>query len=202
MTSGHGEGSEAYRRANEAVASRFSLDWNAATSKWGLAADLVVASAAVSVAVFFLALSVNFGLTALAWVFAVLAAIPLVTVVVANVLLRKARSRVVAWMASLPFAVQNMNCLLAGFGEEFEVYFEGAAPARDVLMQHFSTVSDDVFVLETHEDQKMVRARLGVIVSKHNPRQAQLRFARFTEVVERSLLPLHAQHPIRHVLLC
>lgn len=198
----HNEGSERWQRADESVAARFSMSWNAATSRWGIAGDLVVASGCSALAALLLALAVNFHLRWAAWVLGGLAIAPLAVYVVVNVRLRDGRRRVVSWLAGLPFPVENMNSLLAGFGEEFEVYFVRDAPGRQEVMEHLERVSEDVFVLETHEDQNMIRARLGVIVSKHNPRQAHLRFARFTQVVERSLIPLHEAHPIERVLLC
>ncbi|MBI5533740.1 MAG: hypothetical protein HY898_13555 [Deltaproteobacteria bacterium] len=189
-------------RAEEAVCARFSLEWNAVTSRWGALADIINAFGISAVAGLLLLLAVHWRLTAAAWALGVLAAAPILICVVANIALLGSRAKVVAWLSSLPFPVENLNAILAGFGEEFEVYFEGDAPSRDRIMEHFARVSEDVFVLETHVDQKMVRSRLGVIVSKHNPqRQAQARYSRFRLVADQALVPLHGQHAIARVLV-
>jgi hypothetical protein len=189
-------------RADEAVSARFSLEWNAVTSRWGALGDIINAFGISAVAGFLLLLAVHWRLTAIAWGLGVLAAAPIPICVVINIALLGARAKVVAWLSSLPFPVENLNAILAGFGEEFELYFEGDAPTRDQVMEHFARVSEDVFVLETHADQRMVRARLGVIVSKHNPqRQAQARYSRFRLVADKSLVPLHGQHAIARVLV-
>jgi hypothetical protein len=191
-----------WHRADESVATRFLLSWNATTSRWGMLGDVVMASACMAVGGFFLALAAHFKLVVLAWALGAVTAAPMVACIVVNVSLLGARGKVVKWLASQPFAVENMNAILAGFGEEFEIHFAGVAPKREAVMEYLARVSDDVFVLEEHEEQAMVLARLGVIGNKHIPfRHAHVRYERFLQVVERSLGPMHEHHPIKRVLV-
>ena len=189
-------------RAEEAICARFPLEWNAATSRWGAFADVVNAFAVAAAMGLLLVLAAHFKQTILAWIFGVLTAAPVVTCVAMNIVLLGARKETVNWLSALPFPIDNLNAVFAGFGEEFEVHFRSEVPARDVVMEQFAKVSEDVFVLATHEDQRMTRARLGVIMSKHTPqRQVYYRYRRFRQVVDRSLVALHEKHPIDRVLL-
>jgi hypothetical protein len=199
---GSAEGGERRHRAGEAVARRFTLAMNAATSRWGALCDIVPAFGAAAVLGLLVAIAAHFGATALAWLLAAAALVPLVACAAANLALRDARERVIDWIASLPFPIENVNAVLAGAGEEFEVHFTGAAPSRDEVMGRFAVVSEDLLVLAVHDEQRMVRARLGILDHKHDSfRDARLRYARLLETVGRALLPLHERSPIERVVI-
>lgn len=194
------EDSERTRQADESLARSFSLAMNAATSRWGLLCDVVYSSTAAAVGASSFGLALHYQKTGLAVLGAVIAVVPVVTCVGANLALRGARRRLVGWLASQPFPVENMNAILAGLGEEFEIHFGGEMPSREEVMEHLSRVSEDVFVLEEHEDQKLMLARLGVIVNKHLIQTAGWRrYDRMHRVVDQALVPLHGRYPIAMV---
>jgi len=202
LPGGEGAGGSGPRtqQADESLARSFSLAMNASTSRWGILCDVVFSSAAAAAGALLFALALHYQKTALSVVGAVIAAGPVLTCVGANLALRGARARVVRWLASLPFPVENMNAILSCFGEEFEIHFVGEMPSRDEVMEHLARVSEDVFVLEEHEDQKLILARLGVIVNKHLSQMAGWkRYERIHRVVEEALVPLHERYPIAMV---
>ena len=191
-----GAGSQELQRANEMLPP-FTWSMNAATSRFGALCDLVFVFAAEGVAALLLALAMRFELRALVWLMVGVSAAPLAGWLITSLVLRNARAQVVGWLASLPFPIENLNSILLGMGETFELYFESAMPTRDEVMGHLARVSDDVFVLECLDDQRMMLARFGVIGSKHNlQRQAYGRYARLREIVGGSLLALHRDYPM------
>jgi hypothetical protein len=185
------------QRADEALVAKFTWPMNAATSRLGLFCDLVFAFALAACAGFLFVISAHFRSIALASVLGVLTVAPLIVWLVGNLALRNARRGVVQWIASLPFPVENLNAVLLGMGETFELHFLSEVPPRSVVMDHFAAVSDDAFVLEVRDEQKMVLSRFGVVVSKHNPHGgAYARYALLRQLVGRSLIELHHDFPI------
>lgn len=194
------EDSERTRQADESLARSFSLAMNASTSRWGVLCDVLFSSVAAALGTLLFAIAMHHHLTVVVAIGGMLAVVPVVTCVAANLALRGARGRVVRWLASLPFPVENMNAILACLGEEFEIHFQGEMPTREEVMEHLAGVSGDVFVLEVHEDQKQMLARLGVIVNKHLSQTAGWkRYERMHRVVELALVPLHERYPIARV---
>ena len=140
----------------------------------------------------------------LLYVVLALTALPLTASLLVAATLGGARGKVVAWLGSLPFAVDNLNALLAGLGDTIEVEFEVGAtmPTRPTLQPKLDEVSDDVLLVKERPDQRSVEIRLGVIDSKRMPlRTNHLRWLRFVAVVERTLVPLAKTAPIRRVLV-
>ncbi len=193
---------ERRRRADESVSRVFSLAMNASTSRWGVLCDVVFASVVAGLGGFVWVLARHLHRPALMVFGIALTVAPLLTCVGANIALSRARSRVVDWLTSLPFPIENLNAILVGLGEEFEIHFAGEMPSRDEVMAHLSRVSEDVFVLEVDDDRKVMLARLGVEVHKHLATIAGwMRYDRFRRVVEMSLVPLHEEHAIGLVRL-
>jgi hypothetical protein len=212
--------STALEAASERVARRFTSPMNASTSPLGVATDVSLATALCAVP---LVAGVRRALAhgaidgpARAWFG--LAALPLLVLVAVGAWLRlRGRAGVVSWLAAQPFPVENVNGLLAGVGDSFEVVFapHGAgAPGRAELQPLLDQVSDDALVLhwpdpppegasgagERDEAARTVVIGLGVLPSKHVPfRTSYLRYRRFCELIERVFVPLHAKRPVESV---
>jgi hypothetical protein len=191
--------------ADESVAEKFTRVMNATPSAIGLWSDVAAASAlsALIIVVGFFAIRRS---TEPVWLYAVLAlaAAPLVASLLVATLLVGSRAKVVAWLGSLPFAIDNLNALLAGLGDTIEVEFEegSALPTRPMLQPKLDEVSDDVLLVRERPELRCVEIRLGVIDSKRTPlRTNHLRWIRFVAVVERTLVPLAKTAPIRRVLV-
>ncbi|HEU4407558.1 MAG TPA: hypothetical protein VFS43_19990 [Polyangiaceae bacterium] len=205
--------------ASERVADRFTRAMIAATSPLGVLTDIPLAAALCSlpfVAGVRRALSGG-GPDAAAFAWFALAGLPLLLLIGVGFWLRVgARERVVRWLAAQPFPIDNVNGLLAGVGDSFEVVFspQGSrrAPDRGALQPRLDEVSDDALVLkwpdpppegeagEPDEAARTVVIGLGVVPSKHFPyRTAYLRYRRFRELVERVLVPLHAERRLEGV---
>ena len=102
-------------RAAQAIAARFSRLMNASTSPFGVLGD--PASAGVPTAIFFVAYLVARSRDAAPDVvrsLGLLSFAPLLVVVVSSLALIGARARVIAWLAGLPFPLENVNALLNG----------------------------------------------------------------------------------------
>ncbi|HEU4536428.1 MAG TPA: hypothetical protein VFS00_20025, partial [Polyangiaceae bacterium] len=124
---------KALEAASERLAERFTRAMNAATSQLGVVTDIPLAAALGSLP--FVAgarRALQRGgpdAGALAW-FA-LAALPTVALIVVGAWLRlRAREQVVRWLAAQPFPIDNVNGLLAGVGDSFEVVFAPRGGAR------------------------------------------------------------------------
>src|SRR5207245_7485746 len=125
---------EALQRADESVATRFSRLMKASTSPLGTLTDppLVAVATAPLVVAWLAALELGApmaGVLALG----VLATLPLALALVVTIALSGARQRVVAWLARLPFAMENMNAVLNGVGETLEIRFKETWPAKGEL---------------------------------------------------------------------
>ncbi len=212
----------AFGGASERVAQRFTRAMNAATSPIGVLTDIPLAAALCSLP--FLAgarraLSPT-GLDAVAIAWFALAGLPLLALVAGGTWLRlRARGRVVSWLSSQPFPIDNVNGLLAGVGDSFEVVFAPRglerAPERADLQPRLDAVNDDALVLQwpdppaagdlsepavPDEPERTVVIGLGVPGSKHFPyRTGYLRYRRFQELIERVFVPLHRERRLEGV---
>jgi hypothetical protein len=213
---------KAFGDASERVAHRFTRAMNAATSPLGVMTDIPFAAVLCSlplVAGTRRALSAGrLDAGSLAW-FA-LAGLPLLALVAVDVWLRgRARGQVVRWLSQQPFPIDNINGLLAGVGDSFEVVFaprdRRRAPGRDELQPKLDEVSDDALLLAwpdpapdgeevapdgPDEPLRTVVIGLGIVALKHFPfRTAYLRYRRFQALVERVLVPLHGKRRLEGV---
>ena len=182
--------------ASDLVAARFSRIMNATTSPLGVAGDPPVAAAATAVfLVAYLAARQSEASPMVQQVLLVLVALPLALAILVALALLGARRRVVAWLAGLPFPVDNMNALLNGLGDGLEITFRGAVPATPQLNAKLDEIHPDCFVTDSKE--QTVTIRIGVVDSKRNPAASNhRRYRRVLDLVERILVPLHAEHPI------
>jgi hypothetical protein len=198
---------DALARAEESLASRFTRVMNATPAAWGPLSDLTLSAAIAGVVLMaglLLAGQVHDPIRLLPWILAV-AAVPLVVAVVASLALRGSRARVVAWLVSVPFPIENLNALLAGVGDDIEVTFAREVttlPSRAELQPLLEQVSPDVLLIGERADERTLQIRLGVIDSKRNPlRTHHLRWRRFCDLVERVLVPLSHRLPIARILV-
>jgi hypothetical protein len=191
------------RQAEEQLARRFSRLMNATCSPLGVWSDppiIAVAGAATVVAALLVA---RFVVTPPpSWALWSLALAPFAVGAGAALAISGARAKVVDWLVSLPFRVENMNGLLNGVGQNLVVRFRGSRPTREELDAALQAVHEDCFALEFHEQDPKpeVEVRIGVLDSKLNPARANYRrYLRVREIVGRALLPLSEQHPIESV---
>lgn len=191
--------------ANESVAEKFTNVMNATTSSLSPLCDLSVASVVsglvLAVGLFVIRHSGN--ASSLYAVLAV-AACPFLASYVLLLTLRGARSVVVGWLTTLPFAVVNMNVLLAGMGDTIEVFFEpGAAlPDRSRLQPMLDRVCDDILLVKERPDERSLEIRLGVIDSKRMPQRTNhQRYQRLLDLVAQVLVPLSITSPISRVIV-
>jgi hypothetical protein len=174
---------------------------NAATSRHGVLCDIPITFVAVAVVGTATVAITRVVPSIPIWAACVLV-IPILVSVAVSFALRSARDGVVLWLASLPFPIRNVNAVLSGSGEYFEVHFKGLPPERAVVMGYLARATDETFVMESDTERKIVTARFGVMSSKLNPYgEANARFSRLRIVADRALTPLHAQHAIDHVLI-
>jgi hypothetical protein len=193
------------KEASESVAEKFTRVMNATPAAAGAWSDLTAASvlSAGLLVVGFFAIRRS---TDPGSVYAALAiaAVPLVVSGLVSTTLGGSRAKVVGWLATLPFAVDNLNALLAGLGDTIEVEFEpGAAlPARTSLQPKLDEVSEEVLLVKERPDLYLVEIRLGVIDSKRLPLlTSHRRWTRLVDVVEKVLVPLSKTSTIRRVLV-
>lgn len=125
---------------------------------------------------------------------------PLICSLVASVAIGDARSRVVAWLASVPFDVVNVNGLLDGVGDALIVRFAGVMPPRAELDALLRGVHPDVFALLYDEQDNEVGIKIGVLDNPRNPTVAhRRRYLRVQRIVADVLLPLHETKGIHSV---
>jgi hypothetical protein len=193
------------RRADESLATGFTRIMRAASSRWGVLTDPPVVCAFEAVLVVGSVLLYNIGVLepgALPIVYALLA-IPLLVAVAVDLSLRGARREIVAWLASVPFPIENMNGLLNGVAQNLLVRFEATPPPRAILNAELEKVHTDCFALEYDDDEPEVEVRIGVLDSKINPASVNhRRYLRVQTLVEQALLPLSEKHPIELVRIC
>ncbi len=187
--------------AEDSVATRFSRAMVATTSPYGLLSEptLVAAETAI-VLTAYIALRTSNGPPEVVSALALLSGVPLVIAVLTTLALMGARRRIVAWLDSLPFPLENLNGVLNGVGDSLEVTFEGAPPEQAGLNASLDTVHPDSFVTTINAETQSVEIRIGVVDSKRNPaRSNHLRYARVRAIVDAVLVPLSKAHPIRSV---
>ena len=203
-------------QAEQSVAARFSRLMNATTSPWGMLTDppIVAVTTAPTVVALLAALRLEAS-PAVVTGLEVLAALPLGIALVLSIALRGARARVVDWLATLPFPVENLNAVLNGLGESIEVTFSGAVPLTRELNEALDKVSPDAFVLKAPDMPQegqggegkpaapapgLVEIRLGVVESKRNPAASNhQRFQRVRALATEVLVPMNAKYPIAEV---
>jgi hypothetical protein len=193
------------KEANESVAEKFTRVMKATPSPLGVYSDVgaasVISGALLVVGLFVIRRSTN---PSSLYVALAVAALPLVVSGLLSTLLGSSRAAVVAWLASLPFPIENMNALLAGLGDTIEVYFEPgeALPTRATLQPKLDEVSDDVLLVKERPEEGSLEIRLGIIDSKRMPvRTNHHRWKRLVLVVEKTLVPLSKTSTIRKVLI-
>ncbi|MBI4699593.1 MAG: hypothetical protein HY744_00260 [Deltaproteobacteria bacterium] len=201
-----GAGDAANRRtcADESVARSFTRAMKASCSPLGFLTDppLVALGLAVTT-VLALALGTGAGAARYTGPLVGLAALPLVVCLAAVLALSGARARVVAWLAGLPFPVENANGLLSGVALVLRIRFREAPPGREELNRLLERVHEDCFVTEIDEAERSVDVRIGVPDSKLNPAGAnRRRYLRVVALVERVLVPLADASPIEEVWIC
>ena len=189
--------------ANECVAEKFTRVMNATPSKLGPFSDLMAASilAGALVAVGFFAIRRSSDAAALYAVLA-LATVPLVASLILSASLAGSRAKVIAWLCSVPFPVDNLNALLAGLGDTIEIVFAPGAdlPSRATLQPRLETISEDVLLVKERPEERTLEVRLGVIDSKRLPlRTNHARWNRFIDVTEKVLVPLSQKTAIERV---
>lgn len=207
--------SEAAReRADQSVATHFTRIMNASTSRWGMLTDppVVAVLTAPPIVALLAAARLDAPGTALT-ALEVVAALPIAAAIALTLALRGARGRVVAWLAGVPFPVENMNAVLNGLGESLEVTFVERCPTVRELNNELDRVSPEAFVTlspetaaaapeggEKKEPAPVVEIRIGVVDSKRNPAATNhRRYERLREIVARVLVPLAERYPIVEV---
>jgi hypothetical protein len=190
--------------ASDRLALKFTRVMNATPSRFGVLSDVASASV-ISGTVLVLALFFLRGAADSSRNLALgLAFVPLAASLVASAALARSREKVVSWLASLPFPVDNMNAVLAGTSDTIEVAFaEGAVlPKRAELAPKLESVSEDVFLLAERSEDRTLEIKLGVVDSKRLPLVTNhRRYRRLVDLVERVLIPLGQTAPIQGVRL-
>jgi hypothetical protein len=194
-------------RAEESLASSFTRVMNATPARWGVLSDVAFSAASASVV-----LAVGLAIAArspngsdVISVCLAVAAIPIVITTVASIIQLRSRGRVIDWLVTLPFPVENVNGLLAGVVDTIEVYFEklppGASlPTREEIQPRLDAISDDAFLLGDLPEERLIEIKIGVPDSKRNPLWANhKRWVRVLEIVSTVLVPLHSRLPIERV---
>lgn len=183
--------SDAKKRADESVATRFSRAMNAATSPYGFLTDYAVAAALAALPIVLVVRQASSGAlgSPVTVVLVVVAVAPILIAVVLSATLRGAREQVVDWLAGLPFEVDNVNSLLVGLTDEVEITIEGEAPDRRELQPLLDKIHDDALV--TSSEGSTIVVKIGVVESKLLPlRSHHQRWVRFRRVVEEFMVPL------------
>jgi hypothetical protein len=185
--------------ASELVAERFSRMMNATTSPAGVAGDPPVVAAVTAVFLLsYLAARQSDAPPGLQQVLLVLVFVPTAVALVVALALLGARSRVVAWLAGLPFPLENLNAILNGLGDGLEITFKSSVPETAAVNALLDGVHTDCFVTDA-KDQVVV-VRIGVVDNKRNPAASNYRrYRRTHELIDRVILPLHKDHPIETV---
>lgn len=185
--------------AGELVAERFSRMMNATTSPAGVAGDPPVVAVATAVFLLsYLAARQSDAPEGVQQVLLVLVCVPTAVAIFVALGLLGARSRVVAWLAGLPFPLENMNAILNGLGDGLEITFKSSVPETPAVNALLDGVHPDSFVTDSKD--QMVVVRIGVVDNKRNPAVSNYRrYRRTQELVERVIIPLHKDHPIETV---
>ena len=194
----------ALARAEESVSTRFTRIMNASTSRWGMLTDpaIVGVCTAPSLVALIAAMRLD-AAPAVILALEALSAAPLTAAVLLALALRGARARVIAWLADLPFPLENLNAVLNGLGEALTVTFRGASPSTDELNKLLDQVSAESFVTERAPEEgapAWIEVRIGVVDDKRNPAASNhRRYGRVRALVEQVLVPLGTRYPITEV---
>jgi hypothetical protein len=189
--------------ASESVAEKFTRVMNATPSPLGPFSDFMAASVLAGAIV----MGGFFGIRrsndpSLLLVVLAFAAVPLVASAFVSLWLRGSRAKVVEWLCSLPFPVDNLNAILAGLGDTVEIVFAAGAqlPTRATLQPRLETVSDDVLLVKERTEERTLEIRLGVIDSKRLPlRSNHQRWQRLLDLMQKVIVPLAESNPIARV---
>jgi hypothetical protein len=189
--------------ANDCVAEKFTRVMNATPSPLGPLCDLMAASILSGGLVVGGLYGIRRSTDASA-LYAVLAvaAVPLVASLLLSATLRGSRAKVVGWLGTVPFPVDNLNALLAGLGDTVEIVFAPGVdlPTRAVLQPRLDAISEDVLLVKERPEEKTVEIRLGIIDSKRMPlRTNHQRWKRLVELMEKVVVPLGRSHTIERV---
>ena len=188
---------DARARADESVATRFSRVMNATISPLGALTDppIIAMITAVLLLAFLGAMRMDVG--GLVPLLGVVAALPVSVAFATSLVLLGGRKRVVEWIATLPFPLENMNAILNGLGESLEVTFEGERPSGPDLNAALERIHPDAFVTRHEPEERTVEIRIGVVDSKRNPSASNhARYARLQRIVTEVLVPLATERPI------
>ena len=179
--------------AEDSVAERFTRLMRASVSPFGVLTDppLVCLTIALIVVPAILLRSSTL---------AAFGAVPLVIAIVADLSLRGARARVVAWLSSLPFAVDNVNALLNGVGQTLAITFEDARPSCSELDDVLGQIHAECFAMPFEDHDPEVTVQVGIADSKYNPAGAHYRrWIRVKAIIEEALVPMADTYPVRAV---
>jgi hypothetical protein len=193
---------ERLRRAEDSVAARFTREMNAAVSPYGLGSDLSLAAAFAALPLVMVVRQAGAGelLSPLTGVLVAVGVLPLAGSFGVSVALRGGRQEVIRWLADQPFPIENVNTLLAGISDSFEIGFApgpGPIVGRDDLQKLLDVVSDDTLATYEDPENRTHEVRIGVIDSKRLPlRSNHQRYARFQRIVAEVIVPLHRRYPI------
>lgn len=193
-------------QADESVATRFTRGMNAATSPWGVLTDFTVASALAAIPIVLIVKQIggNELQSVTTVVLVVIALLPVVAAIVTSLTLRGARADVVRWIAAQPFPVENVNALLVGLTDSFEITFAAGfdMPSRMDVQRRLDAVSEDILATEMNEPERRVDVKIGVVESSRLPlRSTYQRWMRFRRIVEEVLVPLSKDKAIASVRL-
>jgi hypothetical protein len=188
-------------RADQSISASFTRIMKATTSRLGVLTDPPLIALASGVVLVGLLAALQFRAPELAVrALTVLLAVPLAVAVVVTLALSGARRRVVSWLASVPFPVENMNAVLNGLGEMLDVTFKSGGPTSAELNKELDAVHPDVFVTKVTPEEgtvEQIEIRIGVVDSKRNPSATNFeRYERVRAIVDKVLVPLSARHPI------
>lgn len=192
---------DARTRADESISSRFTRVMNAAVSRYGVLTE--PAPLALFTGVFFLiALGVaqSGASSSLVYVFGALAATPLTIGILSSLALMGSRRRVVDWLASLPFPLENMNAVLNGVGEVLEINLKQGGPPTAEFNNELDKVHPDCFVAKVNPEEgpaETIEIRIGIVDSKYLPSvSSHKRYQRVQELMRVVLIPLSERFPI------
>lgn len=188
-------------RADESVSSRFTRVMNATASPYGVLTE--PALIALFTGVFFLiALGVaqSEASQTLIYAFAALAASPFTIGFLTTLALMSSRGRVVGWLASQPFPIENMNAVMNGLGELLEITFKQGGPTTPEFNNELDKVHPDCFVSKVNPEEgpaETIEIRIGIVDSKYIPSISNhKRYKRVQELVREVLIPLSERFPI------
>lgn len=197
---------DARAQASERIAARFTRVMNATTSPRGQLCDLSMA-ALLSALPLILIVRQAAGddlRSATTAVLAALAALPIVVSLLAGLSLRNARETVIDWLAARPFPVENLNSILAGISDEFEIHFAPGArlPAREELQKLLDPFGEDTLAMSVDEERRFALVKLGVFDTTRLPLRGNYqRYSRFQRLIEEVVTPLHQKAPVASVLV-